>query len=39
VRFAWEELDIGLDIDECLRNPEVAVKWDKRRDSGSDFKW
>lgn len=39
VRYAWEELDIGLDIDECLRNPEVAVKWDKKRDSSSDFKW
>jgi hypothetical protein len=39
VRYAWEELDIGLDIDECLRNPDVAVKWDKKRDGGSDFKW
>ena len=39
VRYAWEELDIGLDIDECLRNPEVAVKWDNKRESGSDFRW
>jgi hypothetical protein len=39
VRYAWEELDIGLDIDECLRNPEVAVKWDKKRDGSDDFRW
>ena len=39
VRYAWEELDIGLDIDECLRNPEVAVKWDKKREGGDDFRW